>query len=82
MREFASKHNPWSRSRRRYNNGPADTKLETATWRKSSRSGSNGGNCLEIAELPGGHRGVRDSKNPPAWRRSSPQENGTRSSTE
>ena len=32
-------------------------------WRKSSRS-NNGGNCVEIAELPGGGRAVRDSKNP------------------
>jgi hypothetical protein len=38
--------------------------LETATWRKSTRSGPDGGNCVEVAELSGGHRGVRDSKNP------------------
>ncbi|MFD8562423.1 DUF397 domain-containing protein [Streptosporangium canum] len=38
--------------------------LDTATWRKSTRSGSDGGNCVEVAELPHGHRGVRDSKNP------------------
>jgi hypothetical protein len=38
--------------------------LRTATWTKSSYSGSNGGNCVEIAELSGGRRGVRDSKNP------------------
>ncbi|MEU4235660.1 DUF397 domain-containing protein [Nonomuraea sp. NPDC026600] len=38
--------------------------LSTATWRKSTRSGSDGGNCVEVAELSGGHRGVRDSKNP------------------
>jgi hypothetical protein len=38
--------------------------LETATWRKSTQSGSDGGNCVEVAELSGGHRGVRDSKNP------------------
>ncbi|MFI7151166.1 DUF397 domain-containing protein [Nonomuraea sp. NPDC050022] len=38
--------------------------LRAATWIKSSRSGSNGGNCVEVAELPGGHRGLRDSKNP------------------
>ena len=38
--------------------------LQTATWRKSTRSGSDGGNCVEVAELSGGRRGVRDSKNP------------------
>jgi hypothetical protein len=38
--------------------------LQTATWVKSSYSGSNGGNCVEVAELSGGHRGVRDSKDP------------------
>ncbi|MEV4100169.1 DUF397 domain-containing protein [Nonomuraea sp. NPDC049649] len=36
--------------------------LDTATWRKSTRSGPDGGNCVEVAELPGGRRGVRDSK--------------------
>ncbi|MFG1686098.1 DUF397 domain-containing protein [Nonomuraea sp. NPDC049269] len=38
--------------------------LDTATWRKSTRSGPDGGNCVEVAELSRGHRGVRDSKNP------------------
>ncbi|MEV7970737.1 DUF397 domain-containing protein [Sphaerisporangium sp. NPDC088356] len=37
--------------------------LRAAKWAKSSRSGSNGGNCVEVAKLPGGRRGVRDSKN-------------------
>lgn len=32
-------------------------------WRKSSYSGTNGGGCIEVAELPGG-MAVRDSKNP------------------
>ncbi|MEU9887578.1 DUF397 domain-containing protein [Sphaerisporangium sp. NPDC051011] len=35
---------------------------ETAKWRKSSWSGPDGGNCVEVAELAGGRRGVRDSK--------------------
>ncbi|MEU9887577.1 DUF397 domain-containing protein [Sphaerisporangium sp. NPDC051011] len=36
---------------------------ERATlWIKSSYSGSNGGNCVEVAKLAGGRRGVRDSK--------------------
>jgi hypothetical protein len=32
-------------------------------WRKSTRSTNNGGNCVEIASLPG-IVAVRDSKNP------------------
>jgi len=38
--------------------------LRAATWVKSSYSGSNGGNCVEIATLSGERRAVRDSKNP------------------
>jgi hypothetical protein len=34
-----------------------------AAWRKSSYSGSNGGNCVEVASLPGAVA-VRDSKDP------------------
>lgn len=34
------------------------------TWRKASRSSAEGGNCVEVAELPGGGRAVRDSKDP------------------
>ena len=38
--------------------------LTYAKWRKSSRSGSNGGACVEVARnLPCGIA-VRDSKNP------------------
>ena len=33
-------------------------------WRKSSYSGGNGGDCVEVAVLPGGGRAVRDSKDP------------------
>ena len=33
-------------------------------WRKSSHSGDTGGECVEIAALPSGGIGVRDSKNP------------------
>nr|WP_084265374.1 DUF397 domain-containing protein [Actinomadura macra] len=32
-------------------------------WRKSSRSNTENGNCVELASLPG-RVGVRDSKNP------------------
>jgi hypothetical protein len=36
--------------------------LDGAVWRKSSRSGGNGGECVELATT---HVfGVRDSKNP------------------
>ncbi|MBQ0862750.1 DUF397 domain-containing protein [Streptomyces sp. RK75] len=41
------------------------TDLPVATWRKSSYSGQNGGNCLEVAvDHPGPSLPVRDSKNP------------------
>ena len=36
---------------------------EAATWRKSSYSGSEGGTCVELAELSA-VVGIRDSKNP------------------
>ena len=35
--------------------------LAGATYRKSSRS-TAAGNCVEVADLPSGHRSVRDSK--------------------
>jgi hypothetical protein len=37
--------------------------LATVRWRTSSFSG-NAGTCVEVAGLEGGHRAVRDSKNP------------------
>jgi hypothetical protein len=37
--------------------------LSQAVWYKSSRSGGNGGNCVEVANLDGAVA-VRDSKNP------------------
>ncbi|MBW8484564.1 DUF397 domain-containing protein [Actinomadura parmotrematis] len=37
--------------------------LSRATWRKASRSTNNGGNCVELAAVPGSVA-VRDSKNP------------------
>ncbi|WSM39813.1 DUF397 domain-containing protein [Streptomyces cellulosae] len=39
--------------------------LSNAQWRKSSYSGSNGGECVEVAPTcPTGAVPVRDSKNP------------------
>jgi hypothetical protein len=38
--------------------------LTKVTWRKSSYSGGNGGNCIEVATLPNGSQTVRDSKDP------------------
>jgi Domain of unknown function (DUF397) len=38
--------------------------IDNFVWRKSSYSGSNGGNCVEIAVLSGDGRAVRDSKDP------------------
>jgi len=38
--------------------------LNGAVWRKSSRSGSSGGQCVEVARNLPGIVAVRDSKNP------------------
>jgi hypothetical protein len=38
--------------------------LGTAAWRKSSYSGGNGGNCVEVARGLPGVVAVRDSKDP------------------
>jgi len=35
-----------------------------AQWRKSSKSGNNGGACVEVADNLPGVVGVRDSKDP------------------
>lgn len=45
-----------------YNGIPAD-ELTTATWHKSSFSNPSG-NCVEIAQLPGGGIAVRNSRDP------------------
>lgn len=51
--------------------------LTEARWRTSTRSGSNGGSCVEVADNLAGVVAVRDSKDrtgptltfaPPAWR--------------
>lgn len=38
--------------------------LTGAVWRKSTRSSSNGGDCVEVADNLPGVVGVRDSKDP------------------
>ena len=38
--------------------------LTSARWRKSSYSGTNGGNCVEVAQNLPGAVAVRDSKDP------------------
>lgn len=38
--------------------------LSGAVWRKSSHSGDNGGQCVEVAANLPGVIAVRDSKNP------------------
>ncbi|TNH25477.1 DUF397 domain-containing protein [Micromonospora orduensis] len=38
--------------------------LTGAHWRKSTRSGSNGGECVEVADNLPGIVAVRDSKDP------------------
>ena len=38
--------------------------LTNAIWRKSTYSGSNGGQCVEVASNLPGVIAVRDSKNP------------------
>ncbi|MFC5748382.1 DUF397 domain-containing protein [Actinomadura rugatobispora] len=37
--------------------------LTSAKWRKSTYSSANGGNCIEVADFPGGVA-VSDSKDP------------------
>ncbi|SFE80602.1 DUF397 domain-containing protein [Streptomyces mirabilis] len=38
--------------------------LTAVQWRKSSYSGDQGGQCVEIAETPSATVAIRDSKNP------------------
>jgi hypothetical protein len=37
--------------------------LDNAAWRKAKRSGDSG-DCIEVAPLPGGHVGIRDTRSP------------------
>ncbi|GAA0847552.1 DUF397 domain-containing protein [Streptosporangium amethystogenes subsp. fukuiense] len=41
-----------------------DQSRPNLTWRKSTLSGTNNDDCVEVANLPSGGRAVRDSKNP------------------
>ena len=41
-----------------------DRSTQDLTWHKSTLSGANNDNCVEVANLPGGGRAVRDSKDP------------------
>ena len=43
---------------------PYDTDLSRAVWRKSSYSGGNGGQCVEVATNLPGLVAIRDSKHP------------------
>jgi hypothetical protein len=43
---------------------PELTALTGARWVKSSRSAPTGGNCVEVAFLPGGQVAVRNSRQP------------------
>jgi hypothetical protein len=46
-------------------NGMGASQLRKVTWRKSSRSGPTGGNCVEMAALSfRGAVAVRDSRQP------------------
>ncbi len=38
--------------------------LSNARWRKSTRSGTSGGDCVEVADNLAGVVAVRDSKDP------------------
>jgi hypothetical protein len=45
-------------------NGMPATELSQVTWFRSSQSGPTGGNCVEVAFLPGGDVAMRNSRHP------------------
>ena len=40
--------------------------LDNAVWRKATRSGSDGTDCIEVAPLSEGRVGIRDTESPDA----------------
>lgn len=38
--------------------------LASAPWRKASKSGANGGDCIEVAPLSQDRVGIRDTESP------------------
>lgn len=42
----------------------AELTFDNDAWKKSSRSGSNGGNCVQVNRSLSGVVGIQDSKNP------------------
>jgi len=48
----------------RLRNGMRASDIEDTTWVKSRQSGPTGGNCVEMAVLPGGTVAVRNSQHP------------------
>ncbi|MFJ3421831.1 DUF397 domain-containing protein [Streptomyces sp. NPDC086082] len=48
----------------RYGNGIQASQIQDAVWVKSTYSGASGGNCVEVAALPGGGAAVRNSRDP------------------
>ncbi|MFF9378200.1 DUF397 domain-containing protein [Streptomyces griseoluteus] len=47
-----------------YRNGVPAHAIEDVTWVKSSHSSAQGGNCVEVAALPGGGAAFRHSRHP------------------
>lgn len=45
-------------------NGMPASHLHAISWVKSRRSGPTGGNCVEVAFLPGGEVAMRNSRHP------------------
>ena len=45
-------------------NGMPAADLTEVSWRKSRRSGPQGGNCVEVANLPDGQVAMRNSRHP------------------
>lgn len=48
----------------RIHNGMPASGLPAVAWRKSRRSGPQGGNCVEVAHLPDGQVAIRNSRHP------------------